>query len=56
VQAALFPFCSHWYDFSTMLNQIELSRVDLKLLVLFETVLAKGNIVRSATGLAAYAG
>jgi DNA-binding transcriptional LysR family regulator len=34
-----------------MLNQIDLSRVDLNLLVLFETVLAKGNVGLAAAAL-----
>ena len=31
-----------------MLNEIDLSRVDLNLLVLFEAVLAEGNVGRAA--------
>jgi DNA-binding transcriptional LysR family regulator len=36
------------YDFSDMLNKIDLSRADLNLLVLFETVLEERHVARAA--------
>jgi DNA-binding transcriptional LysR family regulator len=42
---------NQWYDFRNMLNQIDLSRADLNLLVLFETVLREGNVGRAAAAL-----
>lgn len=40
-----------WYDFSNMLNETNLSRVDLNLLVLFEAVLAERHVARTAARL-----
>jgi DNA-binding transcriptional LysR family regulator len=37
-----------WYDFTDMLHEIDLSRVDLNLLVLFETVLRERHVGRAA--------
>lgn len=40
-----------WYDFSNMLNETNLSRVDLNLLVLFEAVLTERHVARTAARL-----
>jgi DNA-binding transcriptional LysR family regulator len=40
-----------WYDFSNMLNETNLSRVDLNLLVLLEAVLAERHVARTAARL-----
>lgn len=40
--------CSKRYDFSNMLNQIDLSRVDLNLLVLYEAVMQEAHVGRAA--------
>lgn len=40
-----------WYDFSNMLNETNLSRIDLNLLVLFEAVLAERHVARTAARL-----
>lgn len=40
-----------WYNFSNMLNETNLSRVDLNLLVLFEAVLAERHVARTAARL-----
>lgn len=37
-----------WYNFSNMLNETNLSRVDLNLLVLFEAVLSERHVARTA--------
>lgn len=37
-----------WYDFTNMLNEIDLSRADLNLLVLFEAVFLEGHVGRAA--------
>jgi DNA-binding transcriptional LysR family regulator len=47
-KVALPACCIQWYDFSNMLNQIDLSRTDLNLLVLFETVLRERHVGRAA--------
>jgi DNA-binding transcriptional LysR family regulator len=43
--------CIQWYDFSNMLNEIDLSRIDLNLLVLFEAVLQERHVGRAAARL-----
>lgn len=43
--------CIQWYDFSDMLHEIDLSRIDLNLLVLFETVLRERHVGRAAARL-----
>jgi DNA-binding transcriptional LysR family regulator len=50
-KAALSACCIQWYDFSNMLNQIDLSRTDLNLLVLFETVMRERHVGRAARAL-----
>jgi DNA-binding transcriptional LysR family regulator len=40
--------CIQWYDFSNMLNEIDLTRIDLNLLVLFETVMRERHVGRAA--------
>ena len=40
--------CIQWYDFINMLNEIDLSRLDLNLLVLFETVFEQRHVARAA--------
>ncbi|WP_306093230.1 LysR family transcriptional regulator [Sphingomonas sp. DG1-23] len=40
--------CIQWYDFTDMLHEIDLSRADLNLLVLFETVFEEGHVGRAA--------
>ena len=44
----LSAYCIQWYDFSNMLNSIDLSRTDLNLLVLFETVMQERHVGRAA--------
>lgn len=40
--------CIKWYDFTDMLNEIDLSRADLNLLVLFEAVFEEAHVGRAA--------
>lgn len=40
-----------WYDFTDMLHEIDLSRTDLNLLVLFEAVFAEAHVGRAAARL-----
>lgn len=40
--------CIKWYDFTDMLNEIDLSRADLNLLVLFEMVFEEAHVGRAA--------
>jgi DNA-binding transcriptional LysR family regulator len=47
-KVALPTCCIQWYDFSNMLNPIDLSRTDLNLLVLFETVMRERHVGRAA--------
>jgi DNA-binding transcriptional LysR family regulator len=41
-------YCIQWHNCSNMLNQIDLSRTDLNLLVLFETVMRERHVGRAA--------
>jgi DNA-binding transcriptional LysR family regulator len=43
--------CIQWYDFTNMLHEPDLSRADLNLLVLFETVMLERHLGRSAEAL-----
>lgn len=44
----LLACCIKWYNLSNMLKQIDLSRTDLNLLVLFETVMRERHVGRAA--------